>query len=250
MSSTKGENIIRSYRSEQLPTLLFVPGFGDDSSVFEPLAATALASHYRLSIVDFPGFGGAPCVEQPTTLESFADLVHNIADQQQACVVVAHSAGSIIASLAAGRASSTIDTIISLEGNLTAEDAYFSGTAADYNTAADFRRAFLSRLDAMAQAQPIIARYRSAVAKADPQSLWELGCDVHRFSLATVPGDVLTETSNAYYLYNPANCPDSSIEWLRDHSISAVQMNGASHWFSADQPHLLADKILETLGKY
>lgn len=152
--------MIHSYGSEKLPTMLFVPGFGDDSSVFGPLAATVLASHYRIAIVDFPGFGRAPCLEAPTTLEPFAYIVHNIADRQWACIVVAHSAGSIIASLAARRESSTIDTIISLEGNLTAEDAYFSGTAVGYSNAEDFRSAILARLDAMAQTQPGIARYR------------------------------------------------------------------------------------------
>ena len=36
---------------------------------------------------------------------------------------------------------------MSLEGNLTVEDAYFSGATADYDSAESFRAAFLDRLD-------------------------------------------------------------------------------------------------------
>lgn len=242
------ENVIRSYGADVLPTMLFVPAFGDDSGVFSPLAETQLARRYRLVTFDLPGFGGTPRLETPATLENLADVVHLTAAREQARIVVAHSVGSITASLAARRETSTIDTIISLEGNLTAEDAYHSGTAAHYDNAADFRRAFLARLDSMAKDQPVIARYRSAVAKADPQSLWELGCDAYEFSSKNIPGDVLTETKNVYYLYNPDNCPNVTLEWLRNHPIRRLRMDGASHWKSVDQPHFLADKILQALN--
>lgn len=232
---------------DALPTMLFVPAFGDESGVFAPLAETELARKYRLVAVDLPGFGGNPSMKKPATLKNLAEVVHQTATREQARIVVAHSVGSITASLAARHENSNIDTIISLEGNLTPEDAYHSGTAAGFENAVDFRSAFLERLDKLANDQPAIARYRSAVAKADPQSLWELGCAAHEFSSKNSPGDVLNETENVYYLYNPDNCPETTIEWLRNNPIRRVRMDGASHWKSFDQPHLLADKILQAL---
>lgn len=233
--------------SARLPTIVFVAGFGDGAGMFEPLAQTALTSRYRLIAIDLPGFAGAPPLEGPTTLEGLADVVQDVAAAENARILVAHSVASIIASLAARRTPSKVDTIISLEGNLTAEDAYFSGTAADYENASEFRRAFLARLDEMAKHNPVVGRYRSVVAKADPQALWELGCDTRRFSLENIPGDVLTETGDVCYLYNPENCHEASLEWLRRSSIRRMRMDGATHWTSVDQPHRLAGKILEAL---
>ena len=232
-----------------LPSILCVPAFGDGASAFEPLLDTELASRYRLIAIDLPGFAGTPTLDGPTTLASLAEVLHETAVRNGARTIVAHSAASIIASLAARRRPAVIDTIISLEGNLTAQDGYFSGTAADYPNAADFRSAFLKRLDGMAKSQPIIARYRQVVAEADPTALWTLGCDVRRFSEAVVPGEVLAETPNVWYLYNPENCPESTLEWLRHSPLKRLRMDKATHWKSVDQPHILSEKILQALGE-
>ena len=209
---------------------------------------TVLSYRYRLHPIDLPGFAGTKPLDGPTTLEALADVVHGIVLDAHARIVVAHSVASIIASLAARRRGSPIDTIISLEGNLTAEDAYFSGMAADFPDPGAFRQAFLHRLDAMARTQPVIRRYREIVSRADPQALWELGCDARRFSDAQVPGDVLRETATVWYLYNPSHCPPSSQDWLRRNPVREIHLDGATHWPSVDQPDVLARRILEALG--
>ncbi len=78
-------------------------------------------------------------------------MVREVAEAERTAVVIAHSVASVIASLAARHPDSGIHTIISLEGNLTAADAYFSGMAADYENPIAFHDAFLVRLDEMAQ---------------------------------------------------------------------------------------------------
>lgn len=55
----------RSERPESLRSLgnpdgvpiLFLAGFGDDGTMYEPLAGTILADVYRLVLVDLPGCG-------------------------------------------------------------------------------------------------------------------------------------------------------------------------------------------------
>lgn len=233
--------------ARHLPSILCVAAFGDGASAFAPLQRTELASRYRLVAIDLPGFAGTPALAGPTTLEKLADVVQEAAVREGARTIVAHSLGSIIASLAARRRPAVIDRIVSLEGNLTAEDAYFSGTAADYRNAADFGTAFLRRLDDMAKEQPIVARYRRVVAEADPRALWELGCDARRFSGDSPPGEILAETPEVWYLYNPENCPTKSLEWLHNSSLKRLRMDRATHWKSVDQPHLLAEKIRQAL---
>ncbi len=229
------------------PTILFVAGFGDNASMFAAMHETALADTHRLRAIDLPGFG-APAQPEETTLSSLAAFVAEDARRSGAKVIVAHSVASIIASLAAKEADCPLEIILSLEGNLTAEDAYFSGTAADYDDPDSFRTAFLARLDEMAETALVIGRYREKVAKADPLALWQLGGDARRFSDARVPGDLLASAGRATYLYNPANCPASTLEWLERSTMDRIVLPDASHWASVDQPDLLAEKILEALG--
>ena len=120
------------------PTILFIAGFGDNASMFTGLRGTALEDAYRLLPLDLPGFG-APALRTQTTLQSLADFVAGKAKETGAEIIVAHSVASIIASLAAREPDCPITTILSLEGNITAEDAYFSGSAADYDDPNSFR---------------------------------------------------------------------------------------------------------------
>lgn len=223
--------------------MLMVAGFGDDASMFAPVLNTELAEKFHLLPLNLPGFG-APPLPAPTTLEQLADVVANAAREYDAELIMAHSVASITASLAARRNDCPIRTIVSLEGNITAEDAYFSGAAADYDGPEAFRVAFLARLDVMAVKSPIIRRYRNVVSHADPRTLWELGCDARAFSNSKRPGEVLRAAAEVLYLYNPDNCPQETLDWLSHNPIRRAVLTNASHWASVDQPHLLSDRIL------
>ena len=224
--------------------MILVAGFGDNRSVFDPLLKTKLAQCYNLAAIDLPGFGSPPLAGR-TTLERLAECLDAEARRRGATIVLAHSVASIIASLAAMRTGSPIDTIVSLEGNLTADDAYFSGMAAAFDNAADFRAAFLGRLAELARSDPNIERYRAAVSNADAQALWELGVDAHAFSQARTPGEVLAQTPRVLYFYNPANMAPASLKWLETSSLKRVTLPHASHWKCFDQPELLAEHVVE-----
>lgn len=226
------------------PTMILVAGFGDNRSVFDPLLQTKLARTYRLAAINLPGFG-APPLPGRTTLQRLAEVVDAHAQQLDATIVLAHSVASIIVSLAAQRPGSPIDTIFSLEGNLTADDAYFSGMAAAFDNADEFRTAFLARLAGLARTDPNIGRYRTAVESADAQALWELGVDTYAFSAAQSPGDVLARAQGVAYFYNPVNLSAASLAWLRKSTLRCARLAGASHWKCFDQPELLARALIE-----
>lgn len=226
--------------------MLLIAGFGDDVSMYAPLAHTPLADAFDLVPMDLPGFG-APALYRTTSLEALADAVAKRAAAVTANVIVAHSVASIIASLAARRAGCPLTTIVSLEGNITPDDAYFSGTAADFEDPESFRVALLGRLAVMAEADPIMARYREKVVKADPLALWQLGCDARHFSGTHVPGNLLQEAARVIYVYNPDNCPDSTVAWLEEAPFERILLPGASHWPTIDQPEVLASRMLGAL---
>jgi pimeloyl-ACP methyl ester carboxylesterase len=234
--------------SSDRPAILLVPGFGDDAGVYAPLMSTRLAQTHRLVPVVLPGFGASP-LRGATTLRRLARFVDERARKLKARLVMAHSAASIIASLAAQSPGSPLNTILSLEGNLTADDAYFSGTAADYAAPQAFKAAFLTRLDALAKDAPAIGRYRQAVARSDATALWELGCDVARFSSTCDPGDLLLRLRRAVYVYNPDNVPATTRAWLAQSRLEQVRLPNASHWKVFDQPDLLAAALSGVLAQ-
>jgi len=230
-------------------SIVLTAGFGDSSEMYGSLFETPLASKYRLIPIDLPGFGGAPPLAGDTTLASLAEFVADRAKQEGARTIIAHSASSIIASLAADGFGRPIDTILSLEGNITAEDAYFSGSAANYTDPSEFKDAFIKRLGEMSETQPIVARYLRSVSCADARALWELGCDVRRFSARISPGEILSRSAEVFYLYNPSNCPEATLVWLRTSSIHLIRADSASHWISVDQPEELSRLALAALER-
>ncbi|WP_157738841.1 alpha/beta fold hydrolase [Labrenzia sp. VG12] len=231
--------------SQGRPAILLIAGFGDTSEMYSNLLKTPLANSFRLLPTDLPGFG-APALET-TNLQTLACHVAEVARLEEARIIVAHSVASIVASLAAAQPDCPLRQILSLEGNLTAEDAYFSGTAADHDDPLAFRTAFLARLDDMAEDDPVIARYRQKVASADARALWDLGCDARRFSNEEVPGDVLMASADVTYFYNPENCPQASLDRIAASRMRRVVLADASHWPSVDQPELLAREIQVSL---
>ena len=214
--------------------------------MFAGLHQTRIAQTCDLRPLHLPGFGAPPSAKE-TSLESLAAFVADKAKAENAQVVLAHSLASVIASLAAGRSGSPINRILSLEGNLTSEDAYFSGTAANYDSPETFHSAFLEALAERSRTEPVVARYRDSVAKADPQALWQLGTDARRFSDENVPGELLAASARSTYFYNPSNCPDATLVWLKESDLERTVLEGASHWASVDQPESLSDAMIQAL---
>lgn len=227
--------------------ILMIAGFGDNASMFEPLLSTELARRYELVPLDLPGFG-APPLCGVATLSALGDWVRQQAQDRNATAVMAHSVASIIASMAAIAPESQIERIISLEGNLAAEDAYFSGRAAEFDDPQSFRDWFLPRLASKAENDPILARYVQAVELADPKALWELGCDAHRFSETEHPGEWLERSAKVTYVVNRANCADASMKWLDQSGLDVIELPNASHWPTVDQPDQLAERLMSKLG--
>nr|WP_070958812.1 alpha/beta hydrolase [Hyphomonas sp. Mor2] len=227
--------------------IICVAGFGDDATMFDALVEAANRTSLQFVPINLPGFGAPFPDRQKADLDSLAGALVERVAAEGAQIVLAHSVASIIASVAARRPQSPIQTILSLEGNLTAEDAYFSGTAADYASPDAFKPAFLDRLQGLAESDPIIARYRGVVANADPRAMWELGCDAYAFSQKNCPGQWLLTAARSAYLYSPSNLPERSLSWLEDTPLPRFELPGASHWASVDQPELLASKIAEAL---
>jgi pimeloyl-ACP methyl ester carboxylesterase len=128
----------------------------DSGLAFTPLFHTGLASRFRLVVPDLPGFGASPPRARLHTIANHAAAVAELVGSlpgQGPVGLVAHSVAPMIAVEAAPRLEACFAGLFSIEGNLAAEDAYFSGRATDFDDPLTFKQRFLDDIWTMAQEQ-------------------------------------------------------------------------------------------------
>jgi pimeloyl-ACP methyl ester carboxylesterase len=245
--------LLRTAGQDSAPLLLLLPGFADNGTMFAPLFRTRLADKFRLAAVDLPGFGAAPRNEALASLVEFGAYVAELAraiTPGQSVGIVAHSVASVIACKACNALGERAIGLFSIEGNLTAADAYFSGKAADHSEAHAFKSAFLDEIWRMADDKPILRRYHAAAEQSDAEAMWRLGRDAMDFSMDNMPGRQLLalQTPKLYY-WSPANTPDTTTAWIEAHpELPCQKFNDASHWPSVDHPDETASAISKFFG--
>ncbi len=227
-------------------TLILVHAFADSGLAFTPLFDTELASRFRLVVADLAGFGASPPRPGLHTIADHAAAVAELVSSlpgQGPVGLVAHSVASMIAVEAAPRLGARFAGLFSIEGNLTAEDAYFSGRAADFSDPLAFKQRFLDDLWSMAQEQVVLRRYFAGAMLADATAMWELGRDARRKSDDDEPGQAYQRIRPSLYYWSPANTAAITQRWIAQSGIAQRQFADASHWPMVDRPEDTARQI-------
>jgi pimeloyl-ACP methyl ester carboxylesterase len=126
--------------------------------------------------------------------------------------------------------------LFSIEGNLTAEDAYFSGRAANFDNPYAFKQRLLDDLWTMAQTQPPLRRFHGTMMQADAVAMWTLGRDARRLSVGDAPGQAYLRVQSSLYYWSPHNTAESTRDWIARSGMANLQFTDASHWPTIDQP--------------
>jgi pimeloyl-ACP methyl ester carboxylesterase len=227
-------------------TLLFLHAFADCGLTYVPVFDTPLAEHYRLVAVDLAGFGASPRQDNVLTIAQHAQTIAALAHSLCAAGpigLVAHSVGAMIAVEAALRLGELFGGLFSIEGNLTADDAYFSGRAADFDDACLFKQRFLDEIWEMAQTRDILRRFFASAVLADPIAMWQLGRDARRMSTGDAPGRAYARIRPSLYYWSPANTAETTRQWIAKSDLEQQQFANASHWPTVDQPNETARAI-------
>jgi pimeloyl-ACP methyl ester carboxylesterase len=157
--------------------------------------------------------------------------------------LVGHSVGSMIAVEAAARLGARFGGLFSIEGNLTAEDAYFSGRAADFDDPDALKQRFLSDLWNMGQERPILRRFHAMATAADALAMWSLGRDARRLSVGDAPGRAYLRVRPSLYYWSAKSTMPSTRDWIVSSGLAHQQYTDASHWPMIDQPSATAQAI-------
>jgi pimeloyl-ACP methyl ester carboxylesterase len=227
-------------------TLILLHAFADCGLAFTPLFATPLADRFRLVAPDLAGFGVSPPGHNVRAIADHADTVGALVaslPMPGPVGLVAHSVASMIAVEAVPRLGTQFAGLFSIEGNLTAEDAYFSGRAADFADPFTFKLRFLDDLWTMAQEQLELRRYFAGAMLADATAMWELGRDARRRSIDDRSGQAYRRIRPSLYYWSPATTLESTQRWIAQSGIEQRQFTDASHWPMVDRPEDTAGAI-------
>lgn len=223
------------------PVVIAIHGFADDSTAFTPLADTALTNGFRLVVCDLPGFGISPAL-QCAKIDDLAAFILRLADafSSKPVGLIAHSVGAPIAVAAAHICPDNVHAVLSIEGNLTDQDAYFSGRAVGYDDPASFKFDFCNQVAGMARENQAMNRYSDAVRSADAKSMWELGRDAASLGAANGFGhaycNLATLNVDALYLWGRHNSPSETVRFVDENDIPNIEFARSGHWKSVDAP--------------
>jgi pimeloyl-ACP methyl ester carboxylesterase len=156
------------------PTLVFVHGWAGDRSMWEG-AMRALVATHRVIALDLPGHGESGSDRNDWTVEVFgSDVVRllEVLDLRQV-VLVGHSAGGVVALVAAARAPERVvavvgvDTLHDVEQKDGAQmDALLDGLARDFVPTC---RTFVGSIFGAAAAPELVARVQGKMCGARPE---------------------------------------------------------------------------------
>lgn len=214
----------------------FLHGFGDSHLCFREAFLHSIAEHMRIFMFDFPGFGASPPRPAGLTVEDAAQvwrsLIANCSGKRR-IVLVGHSVAGIIATRTALMADRPPGLVISVEGNLTLADAYFSGQAAKFAEPESFYTWFRSTILETAKHE-IFRQYSCSLELADPRTLWTLGRSVLDYPS---PGrDFLSLTCPSIYYWDPASMTDDAKKFLAGYNLGQRKLEGLGHWPMVKSP--------------
>jgi pimeloyl-ACP methyl ester carboxylesterase len=215
----------------------FLPALADSHLCFREVFSHPIAQRMRAFLFDLPGHGASPARPAGLTVDEAAriwcDLIVRLSSSRRV-VLVGHSMASIIATRAAQMLNCAPTLLISIEGNLTLADAYFSGQAARFDEPEVFHGWFRSKILEMAQRDEVLRRFSCSLQFADPMTLWTLGRSV--LNCSTPGDDLLGLTCPSIYYWDPGSTTDESKAFLAKHSLRQRKLEGLGHWPMVKSP--------------
>jgi pimeloyl-ACP methyl ester carboxylesterase len=212
--------------------IVCLPGFVDSVHSWQPLLA-ALSDRYDVGLVELPALSRPGRLPVAATVTGIAGLTAAVIRQTWTTPVtlVGHSIGSAVAVRAASLLGTQCRAVVSIEGNLSADDAYFTGQAADHHDPAEYRSTLLAQIEQLVTGGRAPASFAAALRCADAATIWALGRDIAHHSTGDGFGHELRHlTRPRLYLWSRATTSPASQAFLRTHAIPQHELSIGHHW--------------------
>jgi len=242
--------LVRSSGPVSGAALWFVHGFADSGLAFREVLESHLSDGFGLYAPDLPGFGASPPRNDIRTLDrstdTFLRLIETLSPGRPVGLI-GHSAGAITAVEAAHRLGDRCCGVVSIEGNMTADDAYFSGRAAEFDDPSAFKAMLTDLIWQRSVDDPVLRRYYASLLMANAPSMWALGRDVGRYSVGENPGVRYQALSvPTLYCWSPANTPEATVRFIRTNGVANRELGSVSHWPMLDA----TDEVVAALREF
>jgi len=240
--------LVRHFGAPDGPLVVCVHGFADDGTVFLPLAGAA--APFSFAAVDLPGFGASPPLEAPGVGALAEVLARVIAGLGGPAVLLAHSMGGPVAVEAARRAPDAVAGLVSLEGNMTEEDAWLSRRALKHDDPRPFHEALAGAILRRAADDPARRRGAAAALASDPLTLWRLGREVAQ-ARGTCFGDAFAALAiPTLYVFDRASTPAATADFVERRGLAQRVLDGVGHFPTVAAPGVVAGILEDFVGAH
>ena len=227
--------------------LIFIHAFGDSGYCYEGVTSSGLLDHFRLITIDLWGFGSSPRRPEVRTVGEYCSALEEVLAKvctNRVVGLIGHSiAGSMAVEIAA-RGELEACGVFSIEGNLTPDDAMFTGKAANYDDPLEFKESFLAEIWAMGEDSDELRHYYSAARIANPESMWHLGRDAKETSADGSFGAAFQNlTVPKLYYWSQSSTPENTSAWIQRSGIPNEVYTDAGHWPMVSRPEATAESI-------
>jgi pimeloyl-ACP methyl ester carboxylesterase len=210
--------------------------FGDSHLAFREAFTQPIARHCRVLLLDLPGHGASPPRRDGLTIDTASTILTQLigeCSEGRAVALVGHSMAAILATRVANELAQ-VRLVVSVEGNLTAADAYFSGQAAAYDDPHTFCTTLRKQIDAMAAEDERVRPYACSLALADAFTLWTLGRSV---ATCAEPGlEYANLRCASVYYWDPKGPAGSAEPFIASRGLRHRPFAGLGHWSMVSQP--------------
>ena len=237
--------------SESETDVWFLPGFAESHLCFRGAFKHEISKQVRVILFDPPGLGASPARREGITIKDCAaiwkDLIGSISENKK-LVLVAHSVAGIIATETVTLLDRVPSLLISIEGNLTTVDAYFSGQAVNYDSPDDFYHNFSNSIFNLAMNGDVPMSYYASLQFADPNTLWTIGRSTQHYNEPGVDFQKL-ECPTVYY-WSDETLSSESKAFLKANDLNNVKMEGLGHWPMNKSPDRFYSRLLHDIMLY
>lgn len=217
----------------------FLHGWGESPAPFRGVLASPLAERFRLFAPGLPGFGGRAPIASAMCLEGIAAwLVGEIRATSGSgpVALVGHSIGGMIATRAAEALGEQVRGVVSIEGNLTRSDAFFTGQALLHDSGEELRQDGILRLAPFVQEGEVPPAYLESFKRSDPETLLEVGKSAARESHGRRAGSRYRRLRcPKVYYWGTESTHAKTRAFLARHGLEHRCFEGCGHWLMLDQ---------------
>ena len=197
--------------------------------------------------VDLWGFGSSPARADVRTFADFSNALEKLVLKVRSgkpVGLVGHSIAGSMATDIAHRLGERVSGVFSIEGNLTADDAMFTGKASNFDNPLAFKQSFLDEIWNLGEDDQALRHYYAGVRMSDPETMWYLGRDTGRVSVDDKLGEAFRALSQpSLYYWSKQSTPKKTQDWIAQSGIPNEVYGSAGHWPMIDQPSVMAHRI-------